>query len=143
MSERVRFFPVQIGYLGFKTATIEVCHADRATGKSSYRLSSLFRLGFDVMLSNSNKPLQVAVGFGFFMALLSFALALYNVIAKYVGIICVPGYTTTIFSIWFIGGLLLLVVGIVGLYVGKIFDQVKGRPLFVVRKYVNIGRTAD
>ncbi|MBQ7251568.1 MAG: glycosyltransferase family 2 protein [Kiritimatiellae bacterium] len=143
MPERVRFFPVQIGYLGFKTATVDVVHAERANGKTSYRLLSLLRLGFDVMLSNSNKPLQFAVGFGFFMSALSFALALYNVIAKCAGIICVPGYTTTIFSIWFIGGLLLFVVGIVGLYVGKIFDQVKGRPLFVVRTHVNVGENAD
>ena len=137
MPERVRFFPVQIGYLGFKTASIDVVHAERASGKSSYRLSTLLRLAFEVMVSNSNKPLQFAVGLGFCMSVLSFLLALYNVIAKCVGIILVPGYTTTIFSIWFIGGLLLFVMGIVGLYVGKIYDQVKGRPLFVVRDTIN------
>lgn len=143
MPERVRFFPVQIGYLGFKTASMDVIHAERASGKSSYRWSTLLRLAFEVMVSNSNKPLQFAVGLGFCMSVLSFLLALYNVIAKCLGIILVQGYTTTIFSIWFIGGLLLLVMGIVGLYVGKIFDQVKGRPLFVVRESINADKNGN
>ena len=80
----------------------------------------------------------MAVELGFGMATVSFLLALYNVIAKLTGIIHVSGYTTTVFSIWFVGGLLLFVMGVLGLYVGKIFDQVKGHPLFVVRDEVNI-----
>ena len=63
---------------------------------------------------------------------------MYNVIAKWIGIIDLQGYTTTIFSIWFVGGLLLFVMGIIGLYIGKIFDQVKGRPLFVIKDMINI-----
>ena len=80
----------------------------------------------------------MAVGFGFGMAVISFLLALYNVIAKWIGIIQVDGFTTTIFSIWFVGGLMLFVMGILGLYIGKIFDQVKGRQLFVVKDKVNV-----
>ena len=79
----------------------------------------------------------MAVGLGFTMAMLSFLLALYNVIAKLIGIIQVEGFTTTMFSIWFVGGLLLAVMGILGLYIGAIFDQVKGHPLFVVKEEVN------
>ena len=80
----------------------------------------------------------MAVGLGFVMAMVSFLLALYNLIAKWVGIIKVDGYTTTVFSIWFVGGLLLFVMGILGLYIGKIFDQVKGRQLFIVKDKVNL-----
>ena len=65
-------------------------------------------------------------------------LALYNLIAYYVGAIEVPGFTTTIFSIWFVGGMLMMQLGIVGLYIGKIYDQVKGRPIYVVMDEVNI-----
>ena len=71
------------------------------------------------------------------MAFVSFLLAFYNLIAKYTGIIEVPGFTSTIFSIWFVGGLLLFVLGIWGLYIGKIFDQVKDRPLFVIKDIIN------
>ena len=88
-------------------------------------------------IANSNKPLKIAVEMGFFLAVISFLLAVYNLIAYLAGFIQVPGFTTTIFSIWFVGGLLLAMLGIVGLYVGKIFDQVKGRPLFVISEKVN------
>lgn len=138
MPEQSRFFPSQIRYLGFKDTAIDVEHSERSEGKSSYSLMKRFKLGFDVVVSNSNKPLRFAVGLGFCMSALSFLLALYNVIAKWAGVIQVPGYTTTVFSIWFVGGLLLLVMGIMGLYIGKIYDQVKGRQLFIVKDKVNL-----
>ena len=72
------------------------------------------------------------------MSGLSFLLALYNVVAKWVGIVRVPGFTSTIFSIWFVGGLLLFIIGILGLYIGKVFDQVKGRQLYIVRDCLNL-----
>lgn len=138
MPEKARSFPSLVQYLGFKETAIDVQHAERAEGKSSYSLHKLLKLSFDVIVSNSNKPLRLAVGLGFGMAALSFLLAVYNVIARWVGIIRVPGYTTTLFSIWFVGGLLLFVMGILGLYIGKIFDQVKGRQLFIVKDKMNI-----
>lgn len=138
MPERARAFPTLVNYLGFKDTAIDVEHAQRAEGKSSYSLYKLLKLSFDVIVSNSNKPLRLAVGLGFGMAAISFLLAMYNVIAKWIGVIRVPGYTTTVFSIWFVGGLLLFVMGILGLYIGKIFDQVKGRQLFIVQNTINL-----
>ena len=135
--EYARSFGSLIRYLGFKTTAIDVQHAARAEGKSSYTWSRMFKLAFDVIISNSNKPLRMAVGLGFSMSVLSFLLALYNVVARMIGMISFPGYTTTVFSIWFVGGLLLLVLGIIGLYIGKIFDQVKGRPNFIVQEKIN------
>lgn len=136
--EYTRSFPSIISYLGFKKTAIDVEHAERIEGKSSYSISRLLKLAFDVIISNSNKPLRVAVGLGFGMSLLSFLLAAYNVLAKLCGIIQVEGYTTTVFSIWFVGGLLLFVMGVLGLYIGKIFDQVKGRQLYIVRDKINL-----
>ena len=65
-------------------------------------------------------------------------MAIYNIFAKYAGWNEVEGYTSTIFSIWFVGGVLLFMMGILGLYIGKIFDQVKGRPVFIVQDTINI-----
>lgn len=135
--EYARSFQSIISYLGFQVTAINVEHAERAEGKSSYDLSRLLKLSFDVIISNSNKPLRVAVGLGFIMSFISFLLALYNIIAKWIGIIQVDGFTSTIFSIWFVGGMLLLMMGVLGLYIGKIFDQVKGRQLFIVRDEIN------
>ena len=137
MPELARSFGTLIRYLGFTKTTIDVQHAERAEGQSSYNLYKLLKLSFDVIIANSNKPLRMAVGLGFGMSALSFLLALYNVIARLVGFISFPGYTTTVFSIWFVGGLMLFVMGILGLYIGKIFDQVKGRQLFIVKDKVN------
>lgn len=138
MTERARSFPSLVKYLGFRDTAIDVEHAERAEGKSSYNLYKLLKLSFDVIVSNSNKPLRMAVGIGFGISAVSFLLAIYNLIAKWAGIIRVPGFTTMVFSIWFVGGLLLFVMGIQGLYIGKIFDQVKGRQLFVVREKINL-----
>lgn len=137
MGEMARSFDSLIKYLGFYTATVDVKHDSRGEGKSSYTLKKLLSLSFDVMISNTNKPLKMAIGFGFFMSFISFCLAVFNVIAKYVGNIGVEGYTSTVFSIWFVGGILLMMLGILGLYVGKIFDQVKQRPIFVIREKLN------
>ncbi|MBQ8055990.1 MAG: glycosyltransferase, partial [Paludibacteraceae bacterium] len=72
------------------------------------------------------------------MAFISFSLAIYNVLAKLLGIIQLAGYTTTIFSVWFVGGLVLFVMGILGLYIGKIFDQLKGKPIYIVADKLNV-----
>lgn len=138
MKETSRSFGTLLKYLGFNSATIDIEHSDRMEGKSSYSFSKLLKLSFDVMIANSNKPLRIAVGLGFFMSGASFLLALYNIVAKWLGIIMVQGYTTTVFSIWFVGGVLLMMLGVIGLYVGKIFDQVKDRPLYVISKLINI-----
>ncbi len=138
MPEQMRFFPSLVHYLGFRQTAIEVQHSERMEGKSSYNLHKLLKLAFDVILANSNKPLRMAVSLGFGISSVSFVLAIYNLIAKWIGIISVPGFTTMVFSIWFVGGLLLFVMGVLGLYIGKIFDQVKGRQLFIVRNKMNI-----
>ena len=138
MKEVARSFPSLVNYLGFKSCAIDVRHSERFEGTTSYTLSKLLHLSSDVILSNSNKPLKLTVKIGFYISILSFLLALYNIIAHISGIITLEGFTTTIFSIWFVGGLILLVLGIVGLYVGKIFDQVKQRQLFIVSEELNI-----
>lgn len=137
MPECARSFGSLINYLGFKVACIPVQHSERGEGESSYTLKKLFKLAFDIILSNSNKPLRMMVQVGLVFSLISMLLALYNVMAYATGIIRVPGFTTTIFSIWFIGGLLMMQFGIVGIYIGKIFDQVKGRPNYVVMDKIN------
>ncbi len=136
--EYSRSFVELIHTLGFRKTGIDVMHDHRLEGESSYNLSRLLRLSFNAIISNSNRPLQLAVTLGFIMSLFSFLMAVYNIFAKFAGWNEVAGYTTTVFSIWFVGGLLLFMMGILGLYIGKIFDQVKGRPVFIVQDTLNI-----
>lgn len=136
--EYSRSFVELIHTLGFKKSTVDVYHDHRLEGKSSYNLRRLLKLSFNSIISNSNRPLYVSVSLGMIMSMVSFLMAVYNVIAKFMGLNEVEGYTSTVFSIWFVGGLLLLMVGVLGLYIGKIFDQVKGRPYFIVSDTLNI-----
>ena len=138
MKESARSFGSLLLHLGFKKTTLDVKHSERFEGETSYSLAKLLHLATDVTLSNSNKPLKLTVKLGFIISFLSFLLAIYNIVAHLTGIITVEGFTTTIFSIWFVGGLILFVLGIVGLYIGRIFDQVKERQLFIVREKINI-----
>ncbi|MCL1959606.1 MAG: glycosyltransferase family 2 protein [Spirochaetes bacterium] len=138
MKEYARSFGTIIQYLGFNSCEINVIHGKRFEGKSSYSLTKLIRLAADIILSSSDKPLKLTIKFGLFVSVLSFLLALYNIIAKLTGIIQVVGFTTTIFSIWFVGGIILFVLGIVGLYIERIFTQVKGRQLFIVKEEINV-----
>lgn len=95
------------------------------------------KLAFHSIIADSNKPLYVSVALGFAITLISFLLAIANVIAYFFDSSVVRGYTTTIFSIWFATGIILLMMGIIGLYIGKIFDQVKQRPIYIVMETVN------
>lgn len=139
LKEVSRSFNFLIDFLGFRTTTIDVQHDARADEEgSSYTLLKLLKLAFNSIIADSNKPLRLAVGLGFTMSLVSGIMALYNVIAYFFDFAIVRGYTTTIFSIWFATGLLLFMMGILGLYIGKIFDQVKERPIFIVMETVNV-----
>lgn len=133
-----RSFRPMIESLGYRKTYIEIEQAPRAEGHSSYTIRKLFKSAYEVIITWTNKPLRMAVGLGFAMSGISFLLAIYNFIAKLAGIITLSGYTTTVFSIWFVGGLILFVVGVLGLYIGKIFDQVKGFPPYIVRETVNM-----
>jgi polyisoprenyl-phosphate glycosyltransferase len=143
MKETSRSFSSLISYLGFKQSTVDVQHSQRYEGKTTYSLSKLLKLTGDIILSNSNKPLKLTIKLGFALSFLSFMLAIYNVFAYFTGIIKVSGFTSTIFSIWFVGGLIMFVLGIVGLYIGKIFEQVKERQLFIVKDTRNISEDAS
>ena len=140
MKEAARSFTSLVHFIGFKVSTVDVQHSQRFVGKTSYSLSRLYHLTLDVILSGSTKPLKLTVKLGFTISLLSIFLSLYNIVAYLTGIVRVAGFTSTIFSIWFVGGMLMFVLGILGLYIGKIFEQVKERPLYVVSDKINIDK---
>ena len=126
-----------LNMLGYQKAYLDIEQAERGEGHSGYTLRKLLVLSENIIIASTNRPLRFAVGLGTIMSLLSFLLAAYNVLAKLIGFVDLSGYTSTIFSIWFVGGLILFMSGITGLYIGKIFDQVKGLPIFVVRETIN------
>jgi len=137
MKDYIRFFPTMVQWVGFRKFYLPVQHDDRYEGKTSYNFKRLIQLALNNIIAFSDKPLRLTVKMGFVISFFSFMLALYNVFARYTGIISVEGFTTTVFSIWFVGGLTLAILGIVGLYVGKTFEKVKDRPAYIVQNHIN------
>lgn len=132
ISQQTRGLQSLLSIVGFDSAMVEVEQEPSARGESSYTFHKLFAQAFNSIITRTNRPLKFAVKLGFALSLMSFLLALYNVLARWLGFIQVAGYTTTVFSIWFVGGILLLMMGVLGLYIGKIFDQLKGHPIYIV-----------
>lgn len=141
MPEKVRYFPTMIRWIGFPSAKVKVEHASRKEGKSNYNLRKSLKLATDIILANSDKPLRMIVKFGLFVALVSFFFVLRTVYLWAIGAIEVLGYASLIVSIWFLSGCMMATLGILGLYIGKIFDNVKNRPLYVIEKYAGNKKT--
>ena len=132
MRENIRYFPTMVRWVGFRAAYLDVVHGRRADGRSSYGLSQRLNQALDITLANSDKPLRLAVKFGLVLSGGAFLFVPITLWRYWVGQISQPGYTSLIISIWFFSGLLLSVLGMVGLYIGKTFEQVKNRPLYLV-----------
>ena len=128
MGDQNRAFILFIKWMGFKSAVIDIDHAERAAGKSSYTLRKQLRMALEIVTTQSNKPLILSVQFGFAIAVLAFLYGSYMILRYFMYGISVEGWTSTIVSIWFVGGLILAQMGILGLYIGYVFDQTKGRP---------------
>lgn len=136
LPEVARSFANLITSLGFKSTSVDVKHAERAEGGSSYTFSKLCKVAFDVILSNSNKPLKMAVGLGAVIVAFSIFMIVYSLVEHMVSPLP-AGFSSTFISIWLLGGLNIFILGIVGLYIDRIFNQVKGRPLFIVAEKLN------
>jgi polyisoprenyl-phosphate glycosyltransferase len=134
MRESIRYFPTMVKWVGFRTARIDVEHASRLEGQTSYNFKKLLNLALDIILAYSDKPLRLTIKFGLLLSLSSFVFSIYTLISWTLGKIVVLGYASLLISIWFLSGCILMTIGIVGLYVGKTFQGVKNRPIYIVEK---------
>lgn len=137
LQEQNRNFPLFVEWLGFNVAQIDIEHAAREEGKSSYTLSKLINFAVDSIVSQSNKPLRLSIQFGFLLSLLSMIFAIYLISRYFLFGVPVAGWTSVMVSIYFIGGLLFANMGILGLYLGKIFDETKNRQIYIVKDTIN------
>jgi dolichol-phosphate mannosyltransferase len=139
LRDRDREYQIVLDWLGFTQATIHFEHAERADGEqSAYGLRQLVKVGFDGMFFRTTVLLRLIVALGFAVALVGVVLAIYNVIERFAGH-QPPGYTSLVVLLLLLSGFIITSLGVVGLYVGRIFDQVKGRPIFVVDEQLDGG----
>lgn len=132
MRERLRFFGALVGQLGFPTSAIEVRHDERFAGETTYTFSKLLKLASEAIIAYSDKPLRLTIKLGFAVSFLSFVAGLFiGVRALFFGS-PITGWASLIISIYFMGGIITAILGIIGIYLGKTFDETKRRPLYIV-----------
>jgi len=143
LREKSRSYPLLLKWLGFKWTVMDVKHAVRREGGSSYNWSKLINLAIDSIVSQSNKPLRLSIIFGFIIAFFSMIYGLVLIYKYFFLYQPVAGWTSVVVSLYFFGGLTFVNLGVMGLYIGKIFDEAKARPLYVIRTKIGFDHVYD
>lgn len=132
LRERSRFMKGLMAWPGFRTESVEFERPQRTSGKTSWNYWKLWNFALDGLTSFSTVPLRLWLYIGAMVSLLSFLYAAFIVLRAIVTGVDVPGYPSLMASIMFFGGIQLVSIGLVGEYVGRIFHEIKGRPIYVV-----------
>lgn len=136
MPERDRFLRGMVSWVGFRQVALPYRRAERFAGTSKYPLRKMLRFAVDGILSFSTRPLQLSIGLGMVAAVTAMVGILYALTLRIFTSIWVEGWTALMIAVLFLGGVQLICVGILGEYVGRIYNEVKRRPLYVVQEYV-------
>lgn len=138
MREPIRYFPTMVKWVGFEKAFQDVSHGEREQGSSGYNFNKRLKLAVDIMLAFSNKPLLLTVKLGLLISISSFLVSIIVLVFALLGKYTVSGYASMMMSIWFLSGLIIFILGINGLYLSKVFDGVKNRPIYIISKSINL-----
>jgi polyisoprenyl-phosphate glycosyltransferase len=137
LKELNRSYHLLLRWLGFRYTYLQVEHSDRFAGSSAYNIRRGIVLAIESVTSQSNKPLILSIRAGFLMAGSALLVGLYYIVRYLTHGIGVTGWTSVIVSLYFLGGLILANLGVLGLYVGKVFNEAKERPLYLVKEMLN------
>jgi len=137
MRENLRFFSGLVDWMGFPTARIDVQHDKSRSGQSAYTLRKLLKLASEAIIAYSDRPLRLSIGIGFAMSILSFLYGSYIIIRAMTYGSPVMGWSSLIVSLYFIGGIIIAILGIIGIYLGKTFDEAKKRPLYIIKDFMH------
>ncbi len=137
MREHNRAYTMFIKWLGFNEAVIDLPAEERFSGRSSYSFKKKLKMASEIITSQSNKPLIFSVGLGFTMSLVSFIFIIALIIRKFAFHDVTTGWASLIASVFLMGGLILAAIGVVGIYIGNIFNEAKNRPIYVISEILN------
>ena len=143
LREQLRFFAALVDWTGFRTASIDVRHDARAHGRTTYTYATLLKLGVDTIVAYSDKPLRMAIRFGFLVALLSMLAGVWFMAKVMFFGSPVLGWTSMIVSLYFLSGIIISILGLNGLYLGKVFNEAKKRPLYFVAETTQDSGSAE
>ena len=141
--ERNLFLRGMAPLVGFKSTCRYYDRAERFAGESKYPLKKMISFAFDGITSFSVSPIRMISCLGFGVCFISVFMALYALFAKFFSTDTTPGWASLMISIWFIGGIMLISIGLIGEYIGKIYKEVKRRPRYIVEAYLNEENTED
>jgi polyisoprenyl-phosphate glycosyltransferase len=133
LREKDRFVRGMFSWIGFRQAEVRFVRAERFAGKTKYPFRRMVDLALDGLLSFSKSPLRLVLKLGFLVSAVSFLGGLLAIACKITGVYVVTGWTSMVVAIFFLGGVQLTVMGLIGEYIGRIYEQVKDRPLYIVR----------
>ncbi len=136
--ERNRYVRGLIGWLGFKQTAYEYVREERFAGTTKYPLRKMVKLAVDAITSFSVKPLRIAGVLGLILSVCGFSYTVYVIIAKLCGAVFSDGWASTICIVLLLGGFILVMLGIMGQYIGRIYDEVRARPLYLISETVNL-----
>lgn len=142
MRESNRYVRGMFAWVGFRQTGVSYTRAPRRAGETKYPLRRMLRLGTNAIIGFSDAPLRLALGIGFTVAGLSVLAAVWAAIVRLGGYYAVPGWASLVVVVSFLGGVQLIVLGMIGLYVGRIYEEVKRRPLYLVSELIGIGDPA-
>jgi glycosyltransferase involved in cell wall biosynthesis len=134
--ERSRFVLALISWVGLPSAGVIIERSERHAGKAKYNFLKSTKLAIDAVISFSQIPLQITVYFGFFIAMTSFSIGLYMLLKKIIFGMPTSGYASIIVSIFFLGGIQIAVIGIVGGYIGRVYSEVQNRPMYIIKEFI-------
>jgi len=138
MRERSRFVRGMVSWVGFRQAKVEYIRDTRLAGETKYPFNKMVKFAVDGILSFSQIPLKFSSAFGFLCSVISFVMLVYGVVAKYFyPETTIPGWTSIFVASLFLGGVQLISIGILGEYLGRIYEEIKGRPLYVIDEQIN------
>ena len=138
LNESHGFLRGMVAYVGFKQAFVEYDRDERFTGKGNYnRFTGSLKIGLNGLISFSSRPLQIMSVVGFILSGFSFLLGGWYVLQKLTGVSLTPGLSTTVLVVCFFSGVQLFGLGIIGEYIGRIYDEVKRRPMYIVDQKIN------
>jgi dolichol-phosphate mannosyltransferase len=124
-------------WIGLNQTGVVYTRQERFAGETKYPLSKMLRFATTGVISFSATPLRAALNLGFFVSMVAFALGIWSIIVKFTGLYEVPGWTSIVVVTTFLGGIQLIVLGVIGEYIGDIHAEVKRRPLYVVSAIEN------
>jgi dolichol-phosphate mannosyltransferase len=134
MRERTRYVRGMFSWVGFRQIGVPYKRPERFAGEPKYSFRKSLRLAADGLVSFSNAPLRLALIGGFLFSSLAFVVGLFAVFARLAGAFTVPGWTSILVVVSFLGGVQLTLMGMMGLYISRIYEEVKSRPLYIVRE---------